>query len=240
MLFRTIIKMFEDGNVCVTGLRGRGKDMLMSNVVVRRDIPYVSNVAYDDRNFIPYRTEDFDCGKNTYKNFIEGNVRPYVYPHGDGVDLYLSDVGVYFPSQYCNELNRDYKYIPVYMSLSRHTSKANVHTNCQNLNRQWDKLREQSDTYITCKWCFVLGKLVLQKVIIYDNYDSCQRRVKPYSVRLPLFASREMRQIADIDRQRYEQTNGEVRGAWLLYINKSNYDTRAFRTMLERGTNAEE
>ena len=51
--------MFRDGNVCVTGLRGRGKDMLVANVVLRRKaqrkpLPYVSNVDYG-ADFLPLR-----------------------------------------------------------------------------------------------------------------------------------------------------------------------------------------
>lgn len=228
--------MFEDGNVCVVGLRGRGKDMLMSNVVVRRAIPYVSNVVYYPYQHIDFNPIDFNCGYNNYKNFIEKNVSKYVFPFVDGTDLYLSDCGVYYPSQYCNELNRDYKYVPTYMALSRHLGQSNVHVNCQNLNRIWDKLREQCDQYIACQWCRVFfGKYVLQRIIIYDNAESCQKRVKPFRLCLPLLSSREMRLQTDLEKQRYEQSNGLVRGAWLLYVNKSNYDTRVFKRILEEG-----
>lgn len=236
MLIRKIIKMFEDGNVCVTGLRGRGKDMLTANVVCRRNKPYISNVVYDENRHIEFEPMKFDISGNTYKDFIKGGVKKYVYPYEDGIDLYISDVGVYFPSQYCNELNRDYPYFPTFSALSRQLGECNVHFNVQNLNRAWDKLREQSDTYIACKWCKVFfHKIVIQRVIIYDLYDSCLRRVKPYSVRLPLFANREMKLHAELDKERYEQTNGMVKGAWLLYINKSNYDTRVFKKILENG-----
>lgn len=236
MLFRKIIKMFEDGNVCVTGLRGRGKDMLMANVVCRRNKPYISNVVYDENRHIDFVPSRYDISGNTYKNFINGNVKKYVYPHEDNIDIYISDAGVYFPSQYCNELNRDYPHFPTFACLTRQLGECNCHLNIQNLNRVWLQLREQSDIYITCKWCKVFfGKIVLQKVIIYDLYDSCIRRVKPYSVRLPLFASREMKLHAELDKERYEQTNGMVKGAWLLYINKSQYDTRVFKKMLENG-----
>jgi hypothetical protein len=65
MRFKKIIRMFEDGNVCVTGLRGRGKDMLMSNVVVRRKKPYVSNVDYKGKKarFKRFYPLDYDTKK---------------------------------------------------------------------------------------------------------------------------------------------------------------------------------
>lgn len=46
MNFKKLIRLFEDGNVCVCGLRGRGKDLLMSNVAVRRGLDYISNIDY--------------------------------------------------------------------------------------------------------------------------------------------------------------------------------------------------
>lgn len=233
MLFRSVIKKFEDGNVCVTGLRGRGKDMLMANVVVRRRKPYVSNVEYYPENHIEYNPKDYDIGGNTYRNFIEGTLKRYVYPHQDGTDLYISDVGVYFPSQYCNELNRDYKSVPTFSALSRHLGACNVHINVQNLNRAWDKLREMSDTYIACNGCFVLFGIVFQRITVYDMYDSCIRRIKPYQYKAPLLASKEMRQLDDMERMRYEQNYGKVRSHILIYRNKSSYDTRVFKTMLE-------
>lgn len=229
-----IIKLFEDGNVCVVGLRGRGKDMLMSNVVVRRKLPYVANIDYTD-DYIPFELKNFDCGKNDYRNFINGTVKKYVFPYEDGTDLYLSDVGVYFPSQYCSELNRDYKYFPVYMGLSRQLGSANVHTNCQNLNRIWDKIREQSDTYIRCMFCKVIYGYVIQLVIEYDLYDSCVQRVKPFNITLPLMATREMKMNLDLERERYEQKYGKVKRHLLIYRNISSYDTREFKAKLEEG-----
>lgn len=238
MRFKKVIKMFEDGNVCVTGLRGRGKDMLMSNVVVRRKKSYVSNVDYGG-DFHPWRYKDFDVGGNSYKNFISGEVLYYEFPFEDGTDLYLSDVGVYFPSQYCNELNRDYKQFPVYMALSRHLAAGNVHFNVQNLNRAWDKIREQSDQYILCRSCFVWHGWVLQKIRIYEMYDSCLSRVPPFRLPKPSILTAQARREWEMEKERYEQKFGVVEQRWLLYRNKSNYDTRIFKTLMKEGIKCE-
>lgn len=90
-----IIRLFEAGNVCVCGLRGRGKDMLFANVIARRSAPYVSNTDYGGQR-MRFAPRDFDCGGNTYKNFISGEITPYVYPFPDSTDIYISDAGVYF------------------------------------------------------------------------------------------------------------------------------------------------
>lgn len=234
MTFRKIVKMFENGNVCVSGLRGTGKDMLTANVVCRRKKPYVSNVDYGGVRH-EFKPEDFDCGRNTYRDFIDGKVRRYVFPYEDGTDLYVSDVGVYFPSQYCNELNKYYGHFPTYWALSRQLGEANTHINVQNLARAWDKIREQSDQYILCRWCKVFfGKVVLQKVRIYELYESCVRRVPPFRLPRPLLSAARTDQWR-AERERYEQTYGVVDECILLYINKSNYDTRVFKRILEEG-----
>lgn len=242
MLFRTIIKLFEDGNVCVTGLRGRGKDMLMSNVVVRRKLPYVCNVNYDGRpsrrkakrsTFRPFNPLDYDT-HNTYDDFITGTVKPYVYPHQDGTDIYISDAGVYFPSQNCSELNKKYGGFVTFMALSRHLGVCNVHSNAQNLNRIWDKIREQSDSYITCNWCFVFLGLVFQIVTLYENYDSCVKRVPPFRMKRPLL-NKDRQQQYEIAYTNFVTSYGKIRRGILLYRNKSKYDTRIFKSMMSEG-----
>lgn len=231
---KKIMKLFSAGNVCVCGLRGRGKDMLMSNVAVRRKLPYVSNTDYggDCIKFVPM---EFDCGQNTYDAFLNNALQYYKYPHPDGTDVYIGDAGVYFPSQYCGELNKRYGYFSTFMALSRHLGECNVHFNVQNLNRVWDKIREQSDIYIMCNWCKVFfGRFVVQQVTIYENYDSAVARVPPYKApSVGLNADRKMN--VQLDRQRYRIAHGAIKRRLLFYRNKSNYNTRIFRDLLLSG-----
>lgn len=238
MGFKAIRKYFKRGNVCVTGLRGRGKDMLIANVVARNNKPYISNIDYThDARFNSLDLSTLDCGGNTYKEFISGVVKPYNFPYEDGTDVYISDVGVYFPSQYCNELNRDYKHFPVYMALSRQLSANNVHINVQNLNRAWDKIREQSDTYIYCRWCYVLFGFVFQFVTVYEKYETCLARMQVPRVRVPLF-NRQARMQARIYLDQFRNTHGEIKNHLLIYRNKSEYDTRYFKKLLGGGSDA--
>lgn len=231
---RKIIKLFENGNVSVCGLRGSGKDMLMANVVVRRRKPYVSNVDYGG-DYYPLELSKLDCGKNTYDDFISGNVKHYVFPYGDGVDVYVSDAGVYFPSQFCSDLNRKYPYISMYQALSRHLADANFHFNSQTLNRVYDKIREQSETYIRCRWCKVLfGKLVIQRVYIYERYQSCVDCVPLFDLKRPLL-NPTRRLTYDLAKMNYQISHGKIVGKWLIYFNRSNYDTRRFKEMMRNG-----
>lgn len=228
---KKIIMLFRKGNVSVCGLRGTGKDMLFANVVIRRREPYISNTNYGG-DYIKFDPSVFNC-RNTFVNFLTGSLNKYKYPYDDGIDIYLADGGVYMPSQYQGELCKKYGYIPVYMALSRHLGDCNFHYNVQNLNRMWDKIREQSDCYIRCIWCKVFfGKLVFQKIIIYEKYDSAVNRVPPFRLRRPLLNPTRL-QAWEIQRQNYEISHGTVKPRLLIYLNKSNYNTRIFKEMLE-------
>lgn len=244
MTIKTIVKKyFRRGNVCVTGLRGCGKDMLFANVIARRGKPYVSNLDYsgDRKNrkgqklFQKLDFANIDCGKNDYRNLVSGKINYYKFPYIKGSDIYISDAGIYFPSQYCNELNRDYKYLPTYFALSRQVSHNNVHINVQNLNRAWDKIREQSDIYIRCTGCLVIFGIVFQTIMIYDKYQSCLDRVKPCRITVPFLASREVKQNAQMYVEKFRNNYGTIKSRFLIYRNKSCYDTYYFEKLFENG-----
>ncbi len=229
----TVVKMFEKGSVCITGQRGRGKDLLIGNVIARRKKPYVSNLNYGGEGYEPLELCKLTMGENTYDDFIKGTLKEYHYPYKKGADIYISDVGVYLPSQYCNELNKKYPYLPTYVALSRQVSRNNIHFNTQNLNRAWDKLREQSDMYINCNWCKVLfGKIVIQSITIYDKAESCQARIKPCRIHIPLLCSPERRTQIEMYLDNFYNQHGMVKNMLLIYWNRAEYDTYAFEKML--------
>lgn len=232
MRFRKIIKLFEHGSVCVTGQRGSGKDMIISNVVARRHAAYVSNIDYSSKRcaFHPLSIQHINMYGNTYKNLLDDSVKKFTYAYPEGADIYISDIGVYFPSQYCNELNKALPGVPLFLALSRQIADCNVHLNVQNLNRAWDKFREQSDTYLTCNRCIVLfGKLVFQIITLYDRADSCQARIRP--CRVPRGRGKDAKMQAAIYKDNFFNTHGNVKRRFLLYVNKSKYDTRHFKNI---------
>lgn len=234
-MIQSITKLYDNNSVSICGKKGRGKDILTANVIARRKAKYyISNCDYKVKGktfirFVPSKLRT----DNTYREFLDGKVKKYIYPYPDGTDIYVSDCGIYFPSQYCGELNKEYKDIPVFMALSRQLGDCYVHTNAQCLNRVWDKIREQSDVYVDCRWCKVLfGKWVIQSVRIYEQYDSAVRSVPPCRISVPLF-NLERRQRALLEREKYRIQYGEIKTKLLIYKNKSNYDTRFFKTILE-------
>lgn len=238
MCLNGIIKLFNQGNVCVTGLRGTGKDMLFANVIARRKRVYISNMDYKAKKsiYIPLRFDSLNV-QNNYKNLISGNIVPYDYPYPENSDIYVSDCGIYFPSQDTGKLDSLYSEFPVFQALSRHLGDCNFHINAQNLNRVWNKIREQSDIYIRCISCKVIGKFVFQRVIVYDKYDSCVNRVEPYKhIKPPLLSNSEVRaQYLSRDEvlyREFRQNYGIVKQKILIYKNLSDYDTRLFKKIL--------
>lgn len=238
MFFKKIVKYFEKGNVCVTGLRGTGKDLMCGNVIARRKKPYSSNLNYG-YEYIPLNFDDIDCSGNTYKEIIDGELYSYEFPYPNGADIYVSDAGIIFPSQFCNELNKRYQGISMYQALSRQLSGNNFHINTQNLNRVWDKIREQSDTYIRCRKCIYLWGLVIQFITIYDKAQSCCDRVKPCRVQKPFFNKNAQIQ-AECYLDNFFNQHGTVKNKILIYWNKSKHDTLYFKELFKNGKKQKE
>lgn len=232
---RKVKKLFSHGNVIVCGLRGRGKDMLMANIIARKEKKfYISNFDYKIKNkvFIPL---DFTklFVKNDYRNFIKNDFNKYVYPYPDKVDIYVSDIGNIFPNAFHSQIQKEYIDFLSYPMLSRHLGENNFHCNIQNINKLWDKLREQSDLYIMCMSCRVWGKLVFQKIRVYENYQSCVNKVAPFKKPFKLIGSKKI--DIKLEQQRHANTYGLIKKYTLIYFNRSKYDTRYFKGVLENG-----
>ena len=231
-------KYFDYGSCCVFGMRGRGKDMLMANIAVRNK-QHISNINYGE-GYIPLDFDKIDVG-NKYSDFISCDVKPFVYPYPEGVDIFISDIGVYFPSQYYDALNKRYPTIPTFLALSRQLGLCNVHLNTQHLGRPWDKFREQSDIYIHCNKVKVIKGVVIQTITVYENYETALAKADPFWYPpCKLIASRDERQTWRNNRAlalaKYLETHGNVKRYTMIYRNKSNYDTRYFNTLLRKET----
>lgn len=237
-----IIRLYENNAVSLCGLRGKGKDMLMSNVIIRRNKPYISNINYGGQ-YIPLDIKKLDIG-NDYRNFISGKINPYVYPYPVKADIYISDSAIYMPNYECNNLNKELRGFVPTNQIIRHLSLGSaIHFNTQCLMRMWDKIREQSETYIRANKCIYLGKyikplkLVIQKVTIYDNFDSCENNVKPFP-KLGIFDAIKVDKLTyTLMKMSYTATHGKIKPMWLVYWNKSTYDTHHFKTLLEGAKN---
>lgn len=229
---RYFLKLFDSGNVIVTGLRGCGKDMAFCIAVNAKRRNYISNVNYSDPRkrykCFPFDANVWKIGGNEYKNFADNKIKKFVYPYPDGLDYYVSDAGVYFPSQYATELVKRYGGAPLFQALSRHLGDANVHCNVQNLNRLWDKIREQSDLYVCMKGCKVFfRRWALLRGAVYETAEACEKRLMP-----PRFG---IGKEAASRRVQFETQHGHIRTFWFFSKVPYKYDDRRFKRMLEQG-----
>ena len=229
---RFFLSLFKRGNVIVTGLRGTGKDMAFCIAINSAKKNYISNVEYTNpkKRFkcFPFDANVWKIGGNEYKNFADNRVKKFVYPYPDGLDYYISDAGVYFPAQYSTELVQRYGGAPLFQALSRHLGDANVHCNVQNLNRLWDKIREQSDLYVCMKGCKVFfRRYCFLRGMVYETADACEKRLVP--PRFGLGKEGRNRRVM------FETTNGRIRSFWFFSRVPYKYDDRRFKRMLEQG-----
>lgn len=173
-------KQFARQNVIVCGKKGTGKDVLFSAVINFRKKKCYSNIDYGKYSIVK-PVAYLNTLPNTYDNLLQGKIETIEKNIDEKTDYYLSDGGIYLPSQYDIALckNENYKSLPVFYALSRHLGNMNVHVNVQNINRLWIKLREHADYYIVCKGCLNLGFWVYLKTVHYENYDDCLNNKLP-------------------------------------------------------------
>ena len=233
LAWRFIKKCFYEGNVIVTGLRGRGKDVLFSLVTNSNKGKYISNVDYTgDKRYIPFELKDISVGGNTFDNFLRSDLKSYKYPMPDGVDYFLSDSGIYFPAQEFSKLNKIYPSLSIFQALSRHLGDCNFHANVQNLNRLWDKIREQADCYLRCERCKVrFGRFVSQTIYYYDRYQSCVDRVLPMKKRWG--------RVGKIEFDKFTASYGTIKKLKIWGVLRYKFDSRRFKTLLEENYHEE-
>ena len=150
-----------------------------------------------------------------------------------GIDYFISDAGIYFPSQEFSRLNKIYPSLPVFQALSRHLGDCNFHANVQNLNRLWDKIREQADCYLLCTRCSVFfHKFVSQTIYYYDRYQSCVDRVKPMKKRWG--------RMGKIEYDKFVANYGTIKKLKIWGILRYKFDSRRFKAILEENYHEEE
>lgn len=221
-----VVKRFKKTNVIVFGKKGSGKDLVFQKVInVRKKEGYYSNLTYGNK-FQSIKLGDVSVFPNTFENFINDNVRIVSKKLHENEDIYLSDCGVYLPSQYDSLLDKRFPSLPIYYALSRHLSNSNVHCNTQALSRVWKKLREQADTYIRVKKTFKLPFILITQCYVYDKFSSAESELEPVRFRLGNEISK-----AEVDI--YRASNGEIKKGYIIQFKASvKYDTRAFHEIV--------
>lgn len=226
-----VIKCFKQANCIVTGHKGRGKDLLFMYVIHRRGQRHYSNIRYNEFTDV-LEPREFNIDPNTYKDFLNGTVQPIQKHLKEGQDYYLSDGGIFMPSTYQDQLVKLYPSLPLTYAIQRHLYNSNFHCNVQNLQRLWDKIREQADYYFTCVQTIRIGKRTfIQKLRYYENYEAAKANVLPFQVNRFLFLFPDKDQLAR--EHEFRAQNGEVKYLYILnHLPKEHYDTRHFHKVL--------
>lgn len=228
---RFFVRLFSRGNVLVSGLRGRGKDVAFCIVINSRKRNYISNVQYSSPRK-KFQRFDFDpkvweLAKNTHNDLVTSNIKPYTYPYPDNIDYYISDAGVYFPSQYQSDLCKRYPSAPLFQALSRHLGDCNIHCNVQRQNRLWDKLREQSDIFIVMRRTIFIPhtKICLVWATEYELAESAELQLK-----LPFFG---IGKTAREAKNNFMISHGQIKKHFFVTRLPYRYDSRRFKRILE-------
>lgn len=217
----SLIKRFKKGNVIVFGNKGKGKDLVFQKVIQWRKLPYYSNLDYGgDSKFISL--SDIDVG-NDFHNFINENINKIdKVEEMEGRDIYISDCGIYLPSQFDTTLHKTYKGLPIYYALSRQLYANNVHTNVQNLEREWKALRELGDTYIWCRNTIKVFGLLITEIYIYEKYETACARTLPLNTNI-------LDKDDTLQKKQFDATNGKIEKMFIFNFTKRlKYDSRAF------------
>ena len=216
-------KFFNNSNVIVYGKKGSGKDILFNYITNTRRF-YYSNIPYTNKNFELITPNDLKLGNNTFINMLLNNTEKCNWTFKEKTDFFISDCGVYLPSQYDSILHKEYKGLPLFYALSRHIGLHNIHCNAQNLERIWKALREQADIYIKTLKTIKLPFLLVVKYRIYDKYSSAINDIRICKGSL----------LHTSDTIKVQNSNvGLIKEKWII-VTKFNtkYNSRYFKDLL--------
>ncbi len=221
---KLLIDTFNNGNVIVFGTKGKGKDLIFNKVINVRAVNCYSNIQFNKEYCTVKSIKEFSVEPNTYINLLEDNVKIIPKTLKEETDFYISDGGIFLPSQYSNNLCKQYPSLPIYYALSRHLTNSNIHINSQYLGRVWDKLREHADRYIKADGTIKIFGFLITKFTYYEKYDSAMSQINPYKP-TGLFKSNESR----AEEEKHMATYGTIKNGYIIqHKNKAVYDSRYF------------
>jgi hypothetical protein len=234
-----LAKFFSMGSVIVFGSKGRGKDLIFQKVInVRKKKCYccsLLNPENDSQVFsygkysMPLPISLFKMGENSFTDIIENRIKKFHSTLLEGCDYYISDGGIYLPSQADSLLSKMYPSFPIAFALSRQWWLMNIHINAQSLNRIWVKLREQADIYIKACGVFKLPFGLLFKVRYYENVESAQKSLKPLKIPHKMLKMMDKQEVK-MAKEQYDATHGVIEERYLwLWKKDIFYDTRYFK-----------
>lgn len=218
---------FENGNVIVSGRKGYGKDVLFNAVINWRKKTYHSNLNYGG-DYKPFDIKELEITPNTYDNFIKGTITKVNKDETfENSDIYISDGGVYLPSQADYLLHKTYPSLPITYALNRHMFNNGIHVNAQRIERIWKALREQADYFVLMrKRPLKLPFFLVLFTTEYDRYESAKKELQPMKNTL-------LNKYSKAEKDLFTANNGFVKNGILIVRKGSlHYDSRAFHEII--------
>lgn len=218
-------KIFTNYSVIVFGSKGTGKDLTFQKAIYSRHKPYYALMDYGER-YENVKIKDMQFEGNDFEQILQNDFKLVGEKQfKEKQDFYLSDLGIFLPSQYNGILDKKYKGLPLFYALTRHAYDSNIHCNTQYLGRVWNKIREQADIYIRCRWTISIPFILITKLTLYDKYETALRDMRP------LKHKTNRKQKTDVDA--YNASNGLLKTKYFAILKKHvSYDTRYFHRKL--------
>lgn len=221
---RLLLDSFSKGNCVVCGTKGKGKDLIFSYVIRKRKKEYYSNIQYNHVKSLhnDIKISDISIFPNTYQNFLNNEIVIVDKKLKEGCDFYISDSGVYLPSQLDSSLHKVYPSLPLTYAIIRHLYNSNIHCNVQRADRLWKALREQADYFITATGTINLGIVLITTFRYYDKLESCCKDLRPFKSSI---SNEYQKALAEQNRA----INGTIKSGMIIQpIWTIKYDSRAF------------
>lgn len=219
--FNDLKNYFNSNNVIVFGKKGTGKDIIFNSITNKRK-KYYSNVPYTNSNYELITPNQLKLGTNTFEKLLNDCIEKVNWNFQENVDVFISDCGIYLPSQYDSILHRKYGGLPLVYALSRHIGNFNIHCNAQALDRIWKVLREQADIYIKTLKTIKMPFFLVVKYRVYDKYSSALNDIRPLK-----------KKLLESDTAAVQNANvGFIKESFIIVTKrKTRYNSRYFRTL---------
>ena len=218
-----LMDIFNNHKTETFGFQGTGKDLLTSHVIRLIGRPYYANIEYDG-NVTLFDLKDLNAGGNTYQDLINGTVKKFPRKFAEGWHKYISDCGIYLPSQYYKDLEEIYPGMPVEFALHRQLYNSQIHINSQDIDRPWTKLTEQIDAFINTLGVRREGEYLYVRYVYYTKYDSARKGILPLPRTEGIDGER--------DAAQFYATFGTISEHEIrVHIRDVEYDTRYFKNV---------
>lgn len=225
---KRLLRLFKTGSNMTIGFKGCGKDLCFQKIIAKTKTKVYANIDYGFGTEVR-PIKDINVGDNTFLNFLNDDVQPFDTNLRQNIPFFISDGGIFLPSQEDNVLTKKYKGLPIACAISRHIWNNQIHVNVQRIGRLWIKLREQQDWFLKAIGVVNLTKIhlgIFAKYRYYQKYESAEAGILPLRISANSILTK---QEVSERKKEFDSMNGVIYEFWIWVSNKElKYDSRYF------------